>query len=102
MRATHTVRTGGATLRFEADMFNLLNFLNSDWGTIRFVRTNTPLLEAAGRASVPEGISELYSRWGGGLVSDGAGGLTTPEPWSVATPDSQWQAQFGVRVTFGR
>ena len=33
---------------------------------------------------------------------DAKGNLITPEPWTVVSPASQWQAQFGLRVTFGR
>jgi hypothetical protein len=47
---------------------------------------------------------ELLSEWVAGLLPfrDGNGKLVTPEPWSIASPQSQWQAQFGLRVTLGR
>jgi hypothetical protein len=46
---------------------------------------------------------DLRSDEGAGIFPfrDAEGNLITPEPWSVASPASQWQAQFGVQVTFG-
>ena len=85
-------------------MINLLNLVNSDWGSIQSIRSNVPLLEPTERAQtfgfVP---GELYSRWAGGQLParDSDGRLVPPKPWSVLTPDSQWQAQLGVRVTLG-
>ncbi len=85
-------------------MINVLNLINSRWGTIQSIRSNVPLLEPADRAeslgSIP---GELFSRWAGGALParDSNGRLVPPEPWSVLTPDSQWQAQLGVRIIFG-
>ena len=32
---------------------------------------------------------------------DDTGALHPTDPWNVLSPDSQWQAQFGIQVTFG-
>ena len=84
-------------------MINLLNFINSDWGAIQSIRSNVPLLEPSGRAQSLGEVGELFSRWAGGALPsrDQEGRLVPPDPWSVLTPDSQWQAQFGIRVTLG-
>ncbi len=103
VRVTHSIQAGGARVRFEADMINLLNFINSDWGAIQSIRSNVPLLEPSGRAESFTGVGELFSRWAGGALParDEDGRLVPPDPWSILTPDSQWQAQFGIRVTLG-
>ena len=38
---------------------------------------------------------------GGALPNREEGRLKAAEPYSILSPQSQWQAQFGVRVTFG-
>ena len=45
----------------------------------------------------------LQSGWDGAVLPFRAedGSLQASDPWSIVTPDSQWQAQFGLRVTFG-
>ena len=103
LRVTHAVQAGDARIRFEVDMINLLNFINSDWGAIQSIRSNVPLLEPSGRAQSFGEVGELFSRWAGGALPsrDQEGRLVPPDPWSVLTPDSQWQAQFGIRVTLG-
>ena len=45
LRLTQTIQAGGADVRFELDMINVLNFINSDWGAIQSIRSNVPLLE---------------------------------------------------------
>jgi len=103
LRLTHAVQAGNANIRFEVDMINVLNFLNSDWGAIQSVRSNVPLIEPIGRAESLGGVGELISRWSGGALPsrDQDGKLVPSAPWSLLTPDSQWQAQFGIRVTLG-
>lgn len=103
LRVTHPVRLGGADVRFEMDMINLLSLFDPEWGRVQSIRSVVPLLEPVGRAPSFGGPGELYSRWAGGALpaQDAEGNVAAPEPWSVLTPDSQWQAQFGVRVTFG-
>ena len=104
LRVTHAIDVGGSEIRLEADMINVLNLINSEWGTIQSIRSNVPLLEPTGRTeSLSTTPGELSSRWAGGQLParDSEGRLVPPKPWSVLTPDSQWQAQLGVRVTFG-
>ncbi len=101
LRVAHTARIGGAAVRFEADMINVLNLMDSDRGLVRSMRPVSSLLEPLERL-IP-GNGELMSEWAGGILPfrDDDGQLVIPEPWSVVSPESQWQAQFGVRVTFG-
>lgn len=102
VRASHTFRTGGAEFRFEADMINFLNLLNSSWGNIESIRPVVSLLEPVGRGSgLISGVQELKSRWAGAVLPSRSddGRLLPSDPWSVVSPASQWQAQFGLRIT---
>jgi hypothetical protein len=97
LRTSHSVTFGGADIRFEADIINVLNLVNSEWGKIETIRPVVSLIEPLNRRP-----TALISGWAGGVLParDEEGRLVPSNPWSVATPDSQWQAQFGVRVTF--
>jgi hypothetical protein len=99
LRMAHTERVRGTELRLEADIINVLNLLNSDWGLIRTIPPVSSLLRPWGRLR----NGELLSEWAAGLLPfrDDEGNLQTPDPWSVASPDSQWQLQLGLRVSFG-
>lgn len=100
LRLAHTQRMGGVALRLEADLLNVLNFLDGDRGLVNAIRPVSSLLQPFERNPL---TGELLSEWAGGLLPfrDDAGGLVTPRPWTVVSPASQWQAQVGVRVTFG-
>jgi hypothetical protein len=90
----------GLGLRFEADVINVLNLLNSDWGLVKTIPAVSSVLRASGWIAP---TAEILSEWDAGILPfrDGKGRLVTPEPWSVVSPASQWQAQFGLQVTFG-
>lgn len=101
LRVAQTLRRGDWEVRLEADMINLLNLLNADWGTVQTVpRPEIPLLEPVTRSRDGQ---ILISNWAGAVLPtlDEEGRLRTTAPWVPQTPESQWQAQFGVRVTFG-
>ncbi len=106
VRLSHTMSLGSADVRFEADVINFLNLLNERWGNIQTVRSTVSLIEPTGRVGGGLGTStgELRSQWAGGVLPsrDQEGRLTSSAPWTVLSPDSQWQAQFGVSVTFDR
>ena len=104
LRVSHTFHALGAEMRFEGDMINLLNLINHDWGNIESIRPVVSLLEPISRAEVRDpAIGTLRSDWAGAVLPfrDADGSLRASEPWSTLTPDSQWQAQFGLRVTMG-
>lgn len=92
VRVAQQVRWGGMDLRLEADLINFLNLLDGSWGRIQTAPAAIPLYE---RGSVD------FLRWSGGAVRSDAGGAAVPAPsWEPLSPDSQWQVQFGARVTF--
>jgi hypothetical protein len=100
LRMTHTAEILGAQVRFEGDIINVINLMNPDWGLVKTIPPVSSLLASYGR--VPSN-SELLTQWDAGILPfrNDKGELVTPEPWSVSSPQSQWQAQFGVRVTLG-
>lgn len=97
LRLGQTVRLGGADVRFSADLINVLNLLDGTWGTVESIRPAVPLFEEC------KGCETLAVTWGGAVLTsrNEDGRLIPTDPWNVVSPDSQWQAQFGVRVTFG-
>jgi hypothetical protein len=107
LRVSHAVQVGGKEVRFEGDLINVLNFINGDWGQIQTTTPNLPLirpvLRGAPQFGAPSRVGELFSVWSGAVLPnrDGDGKLRPTTPWSVQSPDSQWQAQFGMRVTLG-
>ena len=103
LRVAHPIRAGGADVRIELDMINLLSFFDPSWGRVQSIRSVVPLLEPVGRAASFGGPGELFSRWSGGALpaQNAEGNLEAAAPWSVLTPDSQWQAQLGVKVSLG-
>ncbi len=101
LRIAHAIDLAGAEVRFEGDLINVLNLMNGEWGRIESVRPVVPVIEPVGRQqALPPAVGTLVSRWSGAILPTVGGGTPT-DPWSVQTPNSQWQAQFGVRVTFG-
>ena len=97
MRLAHTISFGGRDLRFEADVINVLNVLNSSWGQVQTVSPVVPLLDLCDLGCE----SPLPARWGAAVLPtrDDEGNLRSPDPWTAVSPDSQWQMQFGMRVT---
>jgi hypothetical protein len=100
MRLAHTMSFGGRDVRFEADLINVLNVLNSSWGQVETVAPVVPLLDLCNLGCE----SPLPARWGAAVLPtrDESGALRSPDPWTTVSPDSQWQMQFGLRVTLGR
>jgi hypothetical protein len=100
LRVTQTLDVGSAEVRLEADMINFLNLLSSDWGKVESVKANVGLIEPVDRGP----LGDLISTWAGPSLParDDSGRVVPTEPWAVVSPDSQWQMQFGARVTFGR
>jgi hypothetical protein len=99
IRLAHTIRAGNADIRLEGDLINVLSMVNSEWGKVQKTQPILPLLDlcrynCSGRP---------LASWGGAVLPelDEEGRLRPSDPWTVITPDSQWQMQLGARVTFG-
>ena len=104
LRMTHELEVGDARIRLEGDVINVLNLLNSEWGRIQAIRPVATLLDVR-RPIYISGPGPLTAQWGGAILPRETGeGDVVPEPadpWNVISPESQWQMQFGARVTLG-
>jgi hypothetical protein len=100
LRVTQSVDVGSAEVRLEADVINLLNLFQGEWGRVETIRPVVPLIEPVRRAC---STCQLFSQWSGTALPsrENDGRLVATDPWSVLSPASQWQVQFGARVTFG-
>lgn len=109
LRVSQPVTLGGARVEVTADLLNVLNLLNSDWGQVWEVDPLVPLLDIVARAEViSTGEGDRFDPssapilgYEGGLVRDPESGAIRPTlPYNLITPASQWQAQVGLRVSF--
>jgi hypothetical protein len=104
LRMSQTLRAGGANIRLEADVINVLNLMNTKWGNIQTIQPVVGILEPVlrGEGATPNAAGPLISRWAGALLpsQDEEGKLEVVDPWAISSPASQWQIQVGVRVTF--
>lgn len=103
LRLAHTVGIGGADIRLEGDLINVLNLIGSDLGLVEAIPPAVPLLDACTpqKAGCPAG--DFIPFWGSAVLPTRTdeGQVRPAPPWNVLSPDSQWQMQFGARVTFG-
>ena len=105
LRLTQNLRLGGAEVRLQGDLINVLNLVSSDWGKIESIAPVVPVMEGCtdciGGGLGAQGNPGVW--WGSAVITarDEEGRLRTADPWNVLSPDSQWQAQFGLQVTFG-
>ena len=103
LRFSHSFDFGGTEFRFEGDLINVLNAINRDWGNIETVRSNVALIGLDRESGGFGTVGNLNASWAGAVLPnrDADGALRPTDPWSIRSPDSQWQAQFGLRVTIG-
>ncbi|MEQ9570140.1 MAG: hypothetical protein RLN75_08115, partial [Longimicrobiales bacterium] len=94
LRLAQGFAIGATDVRIEADLINVLNALNGDWGHVQKTPSVVPLYERGGEAN--------YLRWAGGFQrrADADRDVVPAPAWSPLSPDSQWQLQIGARVTF--
>jgi hypothetical protein len=104
LRLSQTIRAGNARVQVVFDVLNLLNLLNDDWGLVRTVNPIVPVLRVARSGAndpLATEIGVLRAFYSGPRTRAGDGSLEAALPTVVSVPSSQWQAQLGVRVTFG-
>jgi hypothetical protein len=95
LRAVRNVPTRLGTFEVSADLINVLNLLNSDWGGVMDVRPAVPLL----RLEQPLD-GDLGVFYAGPAERDDEGSLRPVLPYTVDSIESRWQAQLGLRVRF--
>ena len=81
------------TFQFSADIFNFTNFLNKDWGKLKFVRSNVSPL-----TTVSTGDTPVFSINQG--VMDDNGNPDFEELDDAGIQSSRWQMQLGLRYIF--
>ena len=102
LRASHNFETRGFSAEVTLDMLNVLNFLNSSWGTVQIANPVVQLFRVR-RVVVPDRPPRLIARYIGALQRDRATGkVLAARPFAPEVPSSQWRAQLGVRVSLGR
>ncbi|MFC0183089.1 hypothetical protein ACFFJX_11175 [Pseudarcicella hirudinis] len=78
------------TLQFTADIINVTNLLNSDWGRVYFVSNTFNSTSSLG-----------LTRVNSGTAADPTYRFVTPStPYSVDQLASRYQAQIGARYSF--
>lgn len=103
-RIIQPVRVGGARVELTADLLNVLNLLNSEWGRVWEVDPLVPILGITTRAE--QGLDGPLPRsapilgYTGGVTRDAEGQVRPVLPHNLIVPASQWQAQIGLRVSF--
>jgi hypothetical protein len=105
LRVDQPVRLGGVGVNLTLDVLNVLNLLDSSWGQVQAVNPVVQVLAVPGRspsglANIPEVDDPLDVRYAGALERSADGGFRAVRPYAPVMGASQWQAQFGVRLTF--
>lgn len=92
LRINQEIQTfSGQTLEFTASMFNVLNFLNEDWGEREFVSFNNYRIWT---------IQEYDEATGKPVISFDPEDTEDEEIFSTSDIGSRWQLQLGVRYSF--
>lgn len=104
LRIAQPVSVGGMSVEWVADVANLLNLINGDWGRARQIAPVVPLLDIGRQAAGLDGLSPddpILIRYAGPTRRDpSTGSIAAGTPWTPAIPESQWQIQLGLRVAF--
>ncbi|MAU26087.1 MAG: TonB-dependent receptor [Muricauda sp.] len=81
------------TLQLSADIFNFTNFLNKDWGKLKFIRS-----EVSPLTTVSTGDTPVFAINQGVMNDDGTPNFEELDDFGIQS--SRWQAQLGVRYIF--
>ena len=105
LRLSQALTVGSTGLRVTADITNVLNLLNPDWGLVYTVPPVVPIFELADRDGCPGQTCRISlpveGRYIGPRRLDPASGDPVADrPYTLALPESLWRAQLGVRVAF--
>ena len=113
MKLMHTFKLSKTnnqhTLQLSFDMFNVLNFINNDWGHIRFItNTNNYTISFLNFASYTNPAGTVIAP--GAPKPDGTGYVPTftyvkptglnNQYYTVDPIGSRWQGQLGIKYTF--
>jgi len=105
LKLTQPLTLGDYRVELTGSMLNVLNLLNDEWGRVVHVPPLVPVLALAQRQTRPIGIIIPDSRPGlryvGPVVRDEEEGRARAGlPHTYLVPESQWQAQVGIKISF--
>ncbi len=86
----------GKNLQITADIFNLGNMLNNEWGKMYFASNTFNSTSSVGLSKISGGFSST------GVLTDAKFSFAKPNlaPYSVDMINSKWQVQLGLRYSF--
>ena len=106
LRISQGVPIGGGGIRVTADIMNLLNLLDPDWGLVQIAPSRVPILTLDQRLGCP-GLggcaitNPVVGEYLGPRTYDPETGKTQAVlPYTTVLPESVWRAQLGVQVSF--
>ncbi len=105
LRLSQGLRLPTGRLSITADVLNVLNLLNRDWGLLRVAPPVVPIFSFDRRVGCP-GVqcslqNEVVGRYTGPRTRDpGTDVLVADLPHVISYPDSHWRAQLGLRFDF--
>jgi hypothetical protein len=102
-RLSQNIRAGSANIQIIFDILNVLNLVNRDWGLVQVVNPAVQVLKVKGRRGsglFPQPTDPMVVAYNGPLYRTDQGGFATATPAVPFVPDSQWQMQLGLRVSF--
>ena len=90
MKLVHNLKVKRNTLQLSADIFNVTNMLNNDWGKIYFVSNAFNSTASVGLTRTNSGTADPLFTFK----------KPTQTPYTVDKLSSSWQIQLGVRYIF--
>ena len=90
MKLVHNFKVKDNTLQVSADVFNLTNLINQDWGKIYFISSAFNSTASVGLTRTNSGLADPRFTFK----------KPTQSPYTVDRTNSSWQIQLGVRYIF--
>jgi hypothetical protein len=105
LRLSQGLRLPAGRVRITADVLNVLNLLNGDWGLVQVAPPVVPVFRFDYRIGCPGPqcmmSNPLIGSYTGPRKRDPETGLMTADrPYVISYPDSHWRAQLGIRIDF--
>ena len=93
---TKIVKNVGKHLQLTADIFNLTNLINKEWGNMYFISNTFNSTSSVGLTKTAGAFSSAS------VLTDALFSFSKPtqKPYSIDAINSKWQIQLGVRYSF--
>jgi hypothetical protein len=89
-KITQSIKVGKKQLQITADIFNLTNMLNNNWGDMYFISNTFNSTSSVGLTRTNSGTADPLFTFK----------KPTTKPYSVDNLNSKWQIQLGLRYNF--